>query len=73
MGDCHSEIPKETVAAASASAEPLTAPDARKNLATAVVQIDARGEDCSSKLPATWQSIDQAIAKAAAASAAPAP
>lgn len=47
----------------------LTGPDAQKQLATVLTQLDERGEDCASKLGATWQSIDQANAKAAAANA----
>jgi len=49
----------------------LSGPDAQKQLAGALTQLDARGADCSAKLDATWQSIDQANAKAAAANGAP--
>jgi hypothetical protein len=51
----------------------LSGSDAQRNLATAIVQLGARGEDCSSKLSATWESIDQANAKAATANAAATP
>ncbi|HEY1927461.1 MAG TPA: hypothetical protein VGG92_08350 [Caulobacteraceae bacterium] len=51
----------------------LMGSNAQRKLAMAIVQLDARGEDCSSKPSATWKSIDLANAKAASANAAPYP
>lgn len=47
----------------------LTGPDAQKALAEALVALAERGDDCASKLGSTWESIDQANAKAAASNA----
>lgn len=35
------------------------------DVAVLITDLDERGEDCSSKLDKTWQSIDQAVADAA--------
>lgn len=49
----------------------LTGAGAQKALADTLVAEDAARADCTSKLAATWESIDQANAKAAAANALP--